>query len=273
MAWHLTNLSDAAERLQLVERVVADPLRFKARLEIGEGAYSSLIIRNKALEVWDVAGVALGGASVAKSAVVASTFFSTTGGFFGFFGAAAAVTPLGWVVAASVATGGAYYGVIRLMKGMGSDRVDVVPKFINAPLDTLAVGFFDLLAPLALKVAGADGQITEEEREVIRSYFMDDWGYDGTYVGAALELFEGASGDTTLTELTEGLRAFTLESRDCDHRKVRKKVVALLREVAEADGVVHELEELSLEKVGRCLSKDPWVRLPGFLRRGKSRGP
>ncbi len=147
--------------------MVADPLRFKARLEIGENAYTSLTLKNRALEVWDVAGVAFTGATVAKSAVVASTFFSTSGGFFGLFGVAAAATPVGWVVAASVATGGAYYGVIRLMKGTG-DKVEVIPKFVNTPLDTLAVGFFDLMAPLALKVAAADGDVADEEVEVIR---------------------------------------------------------------------------------------------------------
>lgn len=251
--------------LNTADRVVADPLRFKARLEIGENAYQTLTLRNSAFELWDVAGIAITGAQVAKSATVATALFSTTtGGLFGFFGAVTAVTPIGWVVAASVVSGGAYFGVIRLMKGLDGDRVEVVPKFINTPLDVLAVGLFDLIAPLSLKVAAADGKITDEEMDVIRSYFIDDWGYDEQFVAAALLIFMERLDELTLQRLTEGLRKFTLESKDCNHKKVREKVNDLLREIATADGQLHEMEELAIQHVADCLPKDPWFRLPKF---------
>lgn len=113
----MTFEQDIAERLQNTESVVADPFRFKAQLHIGEDAYTSLSLKKRAFELWDVAGAAVTGAQVAKSATIASTLFSTTSsGILGFFGATTAVTPIGWVVAASVATGGAYYGVLHLMK-------------------------------------------------------------------------------------------------------------------------------------------------------------
>jgi uncharacterized tellurite resistance protein B-like protein len=254
--------------LQDVDCVVADPLRFKARLEIGEKAYQSLTLRNMAFEAWDVAGMAVTGAQVAKSASIAAAFFSTTtGGVFGFFATVTAVTPIGWIIAASVVSGGAYFGVIRLMKGLDGDRVEIVPKFINTPLDVLAVGLFDLIAPLTLKVAAADGKITKEEMDVIRSYFIEDWGYDEQFVTAALLIFMDKLDELTLQKLTEGLRKFTLESKDCNHKKVRERVIVLLREIAMADGQFHEMEELAIQHVADCLPKDPWFRLPKF---GKS---
>lgn len=88
------------------------------------------------------------------------------------------------------------------------------------------------------------------------------------YVEAALEVVGSELEEVGLEELTVGLRTFTRVSPDCDHRKVRKKVVALLREVAEADGVVHEVEALMLGRVSEVLRRDPW-ELPGVLRRGR----
>lgn len=262
--------SDAISRAALnsTERVIADPLRFKARLEIGDKAYQTLTLRNAAFELWDIAGASAAGAGVAGSATVASTFFGTTAtSILGFFGIAAAVTPIGWIIAASVVSGGAYYGIIRLMKGLDDERVEVIPKFINTPLDVLAVGLFDLLAPLTLKVAAADGNITDEELEVIRSYFVDDWGYDEQFVDAALDVFRVKLDELTLQQLTEALRKFTLESKDCNHKKVRDKVVSLLREIASADGQFHEMEELAIQHVEDFLPKDPWFQMPKLLRR------
>lgn len=253
--------STATERLQAANRVVADPLRFKARLEIGEAAYTTLVIKNKAGEAWSVAGASVVGAVAASSGVVANMFFGAAG-FLGLFTVAA--TPLGWIIAAGVAAGGSCLGVIRLMKGLDGELVEVVPKFINTPLDVLAVGFFDLIAPLALKVAAADGQISAEERDIARSYFVEEWGYEEGYVDPALELFEKDLEKFTLKQLTASLRDFTRESRDCNHRKVRAKIVDLLKEIAMADGDIHEMEELAIQHVADCLPKDPWLRLPRF---------
>ena len=59
---------------------------------------------------------------------------------------------------------------------MDDSRVEVIPKFINTPIDVLAIGLFDSIAPLSLKVAAADGKISPEELEVIKSYFVEGWG-------------------------------------------------------------------------------------------------
>lgn len=135
-----------------IEEVVADPLRFKAKLMIGENAYASLRAINRGRELWDVLGTAGTGAAVASSSLVASTFFAPTG-LLGLLGIGAAVTPIGWVAFAALSSGGACYCLYRLLGNAKGSRVIEIPKFLNTPLDTLGLGMFDLMAPLALRLS------------------------------------------------------------------------------------------------------------------------
>ena len=158
---------------QDIETIVSEPLNFKAKLAIGEAAYTSLKLKNAVVQAWDVAGVATTAAVVTKSSVVATTFFAPTG-FMAALGIGTAVTPIGWVIAAGVVTGGAWMGVTRYLKKASASRVTVIPNFINTPLDVLALGLFDLLAPLALKVAEVEGRIDNPERKLINTYFVKE---------------------------------------------------------------------------------------------------
>ena len=82
---------------QNVDNIIVEPLKFKLKLAIGEDAYTSLRVKNAVVQAWDVAGVAATAAVVAKSSVVASTFFAPTG-WLAAIGIGTAVTPIGWVV-------------------------------------------------------------------------------------------------------------------------------------------------------------------------------
>jgi hypothetical protein len=55
---------------QGIDTIVAEPLKFKVKLAIGEDAYTSLKVQNTVIQVWDVAGVATTAAVVAKSSVM-----------------------------------------------------------------------------------------------------------------------------------------------------------------------------------------------------------
>ena len=81
-----------------IERVVANDLRFKAQLNIGEEAFASLKLKRYLLDALDAGNGAITGAAIAKSSFVASTFFAP-GGLLGALGLGTAATPLGWAIA------------------------------------------------------------------------------------------------------------------------------------------------------------------------------
>lgn len=239
-----------------IERVVSDTLRFKRKLAIGGDAYASMRIGKTLQEIWDVGGVAATGGGVAASTTVAGTFF---GSWLTGIGLATAATPIGWVIGAAVASGGAYYGVTRLFKGYGQARVETIPKFINTPIDLLGASLMDLVGAFALKVAAIDGDVDPSEATVIKEYFVDEWGYDRVYTEKAFSILEENSDQTRITEMTKTFAEFAKSNPDCNFQEIRNELVSLITQVAEADGRMDEREELAIDKVTQLLDQEASV--------------
>ena len=231
-----------------IETIVLEPLKFKAKLAIGEDAYTSLRLKNAVFEAWDTVGAAGTAVAAAKSATVASTFFAPSG-FMAVLGFGTAVTPLGWVIAAGVLTGGAWLGVTRYLKDATSNRTTVIPDFINTPLDVLALALFDTLTPLALKVSNVDGYIDESERNLINNYFVKEWGYDEKFVTEGISFTESKLSDFSIKEAAKTLAEFKKENPDCNYKSMSKDILTFLQNLIDSDGRIDEREEMAIEKV------------------------
>ena len=237
-----------------VESVVRDEMRFKAKLAIGEDAYAELRNANAVRKYWDLIGAIGGGAAIAKSSIIATTFFAPHGAI-ALVGLGTAVTPVGWVIAAAVASGGAWYGVMHALGGATGSRVTVIPKCINTPLDIIGAKLFDLMMPLALKIANADGEVSDQERQCIQDYFVNQWGYDQTFVAAGMALIEPRLDQFKIAGVADELVAYKKSNPDCNYAVMSRNLVAFLREVMESDGVVDEREELVLKRVEGIFSE------------------
>lgn len=236
------------DRIENIEELITEPLKFKAKLEIGENAYTSLRLKKAAYEAWDSIGAGATAVGLAKSSAVASTFFAPSG-LLAAIGFGSAVTPIGWVIAAGVVTSGTWLGVSHFFKSATLERVTIIPKFINTPMDVLALGLFDLIAPLALKVADVDGNIHESERTLINTYFVKEWGYDQVFVDEGLAYIEANLSEFSIIELAQVLAEFKKANSDCNYEPMSKEIVKFLIEMMEVDGKIDEREELAIEKV------------------------
>jgi len=255
-----------------VERVIADSLRFKLKLGIGADAYTSMKVGKRLQELWDVGGVAMTGVGLAASRTVATAFFST-GGWLSAFGiGTTAVTPVGWLIAAAVVSGGAYMGVTRLFRSYAGSRVHTIPAFINTPIDLLGANLFDMMAMLGLKVVEFSDPVDQAERDSIKSYFAEEWGFDRSYLDTALPVLEANSGKASLKTMAAELASFQRANPDCDHASMHRELVRFLRELATADGALDEKEELAIEKIDAILSMGnrwlPAAGVGGAFRRG-----
>lgn len=236
-----------------VDAVITEPLKFKAKLNIGEAAYKSLRLKNNISSLIDYISAAGTGAGIASSAAVASTFFAPNA-FLGALGLATAATPIGWVIAAGVASSGAWFGLTKLVNKHSSEQITVIPKFINTPIDILALAIFDLLAPLAFKVAEIDGQIAQSEEDIITSYFVNEWGYDAAFTNQACLYSKSKLDDLSIKELAISLAKFKKDNPDCHYESMTKEVLKFLNEIIEADNIIDEREEMAIERVQRVFN-------------------
>lgn len=253
-------------RFENVDKVVADDIRFKLKLGIGSDAYKSMKVGKRLQELWDVGGVAATGGTAAASSLVATTFFAPTGWLAAIGLGGAAITPVGWIVAAATVSGAAYYGVTRLFRGYAEDRIQTIPRFINTPIDLLGANLVDLIAPLAVKIAQIDADYDPRERAVIVSYFTDEWGLDLDYTKAAIKTIEENMTDQKLDALVVALAEFKTQNPDCNYDHMCSGLMTFLREVAEADNRLDERETMALERIETFLRSSGRRSLNSVLR-------
>jgi hypothetical protein len=237
-----------------IEKIVSEPLNFKAKLAIGEDAYAELKLKNAAIQAWDVAGVATTAAVVAKSSAVATTFFAPSG-FLALLGIGAAVTPVGWVIAASVITGGTWMGITRYLKKSSDNRVTVIPKFINTPLDVLALSLFDLLATLALKVSKTEPNIDTAKKTMIHNYFVKQWGFDPEFVSEGMKYTLSTLDEFSVDELAQSLAEFASRNRDCNFKMMSQEILGFLRNINNIEGQTDGQQTIAVDKIEALFKK------------------
>lgn len=234
------------------DRIIAVPLAFKNKLRIEDKAYQLLSARER-LHEFVLAGAGAGaGAGLAGSAAFAGTFFAPTG-FAAWLGFATAVTPVGWVLAAAVVTGGTalYLGKLFSDKSLVAD---IVPLHINTPIDLLAQSIMELVGALAVRVATIDGEFHGAEARLIGDVLHGEWGYDRDYIAVAVAaLIKQVSGET-VTALAERLQSFVRSNPDCNATGMNKELVEFIREIVAADGTVTQEEEQALSDLQKALS-------------------
>jgi len=244
-----------------IERVVADDLRFRLRLGIGEDAYRAIRYGKALQRLWDVGGVAATGAAAAKSSVVAATFFGGSG-LLGLIGLGTATTPLGWVIAAGVASAGAYWGVLRLVGSYGQSRVQKIPEFLNSPVDWLGATLVDMIGTVAMKLAAVQGAADAPATALVATHFSRDWGIDPHYAQRALAVIAAQEQQMSLEAAAHGLGQFLRQNEDCNAEAIRADVLSLLEAVIRREGLTRPEAEAALASVAQILDGEtaPFLR-------------
>ncbi|MEH6626554.1 MAG: TerB family tellurite resistance protein [Motiliproteus sp.] len=131
--------------------------------------------------------------------------------------------------------------------------VDVIPKYINSPLDILADNLVDLMLSISLKVAHADGKYSDEESARIDQYFVNEWGYCDTFIESRTERFKTNLDAFRYKDLCVELKKLTKLNKDCNYKEMCSDIVRLAEEIAHADGHFCEKEEIEIEYLRRSL--------------------
>jgi len=144
----------------------------------------------------------------------------------------------------------------------------VIPKFINTPLDVLALGLFDLLAPLALKVASVEGHIEDAGRKHIHDYFVNEWGYDPKFVGEGIKYTESNLDKFSIKVLSKTLAKFASENPDCNFKVMSAEILGFLRNMAVTDGRIDGRIEKEIERIEAIFKSGYKFSLKKNMQRG-----
>jgi tellurite resistance protein len=132
----------------------------------------------------------------------------------------------------------------------------------------LALGLFDLMAPLALKVAAVHGRVDTPRRQQLNDYFVGEWGYDADFVDAGMQHIESRLGDVSVQDLAHTLAEFASQNRDCNFHMMSREILEFLHDVAAADGVVEDSEENAIAEIERIFKRASRFSLARKLRGG-----
>ena len=219
-----------------VDRVIENPLNFKNKLGLGEGA-------------------------LAPTALLAT------------LGLSASAAPIGWVIAAGVASGAGFLGISQFLGSGRGEGLDVVPKWINTPLDAMAVALFNFLVPLGLKVAALDDKIHESERRYIINYLVDEWGYSEQFVQSELPKLECNVETFPTVEVVNSLIEYKKSNPNCNFESMANELTGFLKEVTKANGELHDQEVIFIQWLEITLAhgklRDKLVSDVGFSRKSK----
>lgn len=239
------------------ETIISEPIRFKEKLGIGEKAYGLLRMREHLSTFTEALGVGATVSTATSSSVVAGAFFTQGGMFASALSAIGlapvAVTPIGWVVAAGLASGAAYIGVSRFFERSKDSHLIIIPKHINTPLDVIALALIELMLPISLKIADSDGSICSREGKTIRDFYHGQWGYSEAFLERVIPEYEQSLCAISIAKLTKSLEEFCENNPDCEPESIREGFINHVTELIEADGIIHEHEERFLRHLKELL--------------------
>lgn len=229
--------SSFSEEAQPVD-IIENELQFKRKLNIGDEAYSYL---TNAKNLHDFVGALVGG-----GAISAFSYLGWMGslGVVSQLGLAIGVvaTPIGLIALAGGVGAASAFAITKLRKQVDDSAYTKIPKFINTPLDVLAVNILEAIGPLAVKIALADGHFDQSEKKHIIKFLSSEWGYNKDFINAEINTFIERSFDYSYSTLREYLDDTFIENKEINVPNLKEHLIELAEEIVILDGVITEDE-------------------------------
>jgi hypothetical protein len=83
----------------------------------------------------------------------------------------------------------------------------------------------------------------------ITDYFVNDWGYDATFVDAGIRHLESRLDDVSIQELAQTMAEFASQNRDCNFAQMSNEIVRFLRDIVTVNGSVAPADEAAIAEV------------------------
>lgn len=188
---HINDFNNELDNLNKIlqdEKVLDDPIKFKIKLELSDDVYK--ILNNADLLVDFASAFAVGG--VGGSVIgyfIGTASISLWTKFLVFFGSSV-VLPIG-----SILTGGVVgitllsliFGIKKIISKTKQNITIRIPKFINKPIDLIAINMLKLL------IFVWDKTKVDNSKEKFISYLSTEWGYNISNINETILYFKSNS--------------------------------------------------------------------------------
>jgi uncharacterized protein YaaW (UPF0174 family)/uncharacterized tellurite resistance protein B-like protein len=231
--------------------IIDCPLQFKAKLKIGDEAYKYLSKADNLIDFSIKIAAGLGGGSLFTLGWLATlgpiAKFALLVGFTS--------TPVGWIAGAGALSVVLAYGLMKAKKKSKDATTITIPKHLNTPLDILAQTVLSLILPATVKMAVIDGCLCENERQVLRDYFAQEWGFNRYFIDNAITEQKKLIDDFDYEQYRNLLIASTCADKELKYDVIKEELLVILTEVMKADGNISLEEDKELLKLSSIISE------------------
>ena len=235
-----------------LDKIIDNDLKFKQKLKIGDSAFKYL---KTAKNLKNIGEASATGAGIA--AITGAGWYMSMG-VLGKFALAAglATTPVGWIAGAGAAGALGVLGLKKMFGKVGEKTMDNIPKFLGTPLDAVALSVSQIIFPPAIRIACVDNDFCSAERDVIQTYFTNEWGYNNNYVNKTIDLYSQKTSAIDYRLFKDMLNKICSTTKELKKDKIINDLLSFLEDVIRADGKVtpeesNEFEYLKLILQGK----------------------
>ncbi len=173
---------------------------------------------------------------------------------------------LSFAVMVAVQTTGWTPGSLKLLSTEGMDISVVIsdmehfsnvsPVKTDSLLGLMAWELLELLIYPCLKIAYADGEFCEDERELIISLLTEDWGYHRPFVEQLIFETEPHLGKFNYTDFSANIKEICRIFPEINYEASKEELLAMVKKVVLADGYVHPNEQVEMDHLTDYMAAD-----------------
>lgn len=134
-----------------------------------------------------------------------------------------------------------------ILEGIESKAAKESPVATDSLLGLMAWEILELLIYPCLKIAYADGDFCEDEREMIINLLADEWGYSKKFVEKLITLTEPQLERFNYTDFAANIREICGIFPEINYEESRDELIGVVKRVILADGVTHPNEQEELD--------------------------
>jgi CRP/FNR family transcriptional regulator, cyclic AMP receptor protein len=131
-----------------------------------------------------------------------------------------------------------------------------IPVKTDSLLGLMAWEILELLIFPCLKVAYADGDFCEDEREMIIGLLSEQWGYHRPFVEKLIAVTEPKLGRFTYTQFAANIKEICRIFPEINYEESRNELIGVVKQIILADGVIHPNEQEELNSLIEFLAID-----------------